>query len=242
MKICLQRPSIRLAVVAALYLVTGSEAGVEIRRAGWLDRVVAYHKEKFIKDVEKFAPVNINVTLTKAPPDFVDSQEWDYNSVIRLLALIRESETPVHVRRELRRMLKPTRRIMMSVKESMKFFPSLSKLESNSFYYDIEYYDSEELPPPPRVPEDEVVVVVSNPVEARLPSARISVKLLREILLARAIAARAMPSTEKSTIPWIPMNKTNAAATSAAAPSAAAPSAADPSAGGSTTDATDNTT
>lgn len=52
--------------------------------------------------------------------------------------------------------------------------------EQNEFYYD-GYSSSEEqeLPAPPPVPEDEVVLAVSNPVEARLPSARISIKLLR---------------------------------------------------------------
>ncbi|RVE50497.1 hypothetical protein evm_004826 [Chilo suppressalis] len=48
--------------------------------------------------------------------------------------------------------------------------------------------------------EDDAVLVISNPVEARLPSAQISVKLLRDILEKRAQAARIMPATRRPSI------------------------------------------
>uniref|UniRef100_A0A2A4K702 Uncharacterized protein n=1 Tax=Heliothis virescens TaxID=7102 RepID=A0A2A4K702_HELVI len=146
---------------------------VSLSPGGWLDRVVQYYKAKFFDELEKYAPINIHATMSEKPPGYVDSQEWDYDSVIRLLTLIRGSENAKPVRSALRRMLQPTRRLMMSMQESMQRFPSLMS-DTNNFYYDVEYDEEEELPPAPPLPEDEMVVVVSNPVEARLPSAKIS--------------------------------------------------------------------
>ncbi|XP_021192549.3 keratin, type II cytoskeletal 1b [Helicoverpa armigera] len=188
-------------------LLTCVVVAMSLNPGGWLDRVVQFYKTKFYNELEKLAPINIHAAIHEKPPGYVDSQEWDYESVIRLLTLIRTSENAKPVRTVLRRMLQPTRRIMMSMKESMHRFPSLMK-DTNNFYYDVEYTDDEEEIPSPPLHEDQMVIAVSNPVEARLPSAKISVQLLRDILVARAQAAKQMPPTARSIIPWIPMNTT----------------------------------
>ncbi|XP_050551946.1 uncharacterized protein LOC126911070 [Spodoptera frugiperda] len=195
-------------------------------KTGWLDRLVLYHKERFINELRKvksysggsrstsapIEPTPFNATLLPKPAGFVDSGGWDYESVVRLMIMLKSSEAAKPTLKSLRRMLQPTRRLMMSMKDSMQKFPGL-KAESNDIYYEIEYTSQEEesVPAPEELPEDQVVVVVSNPVEARLPSTRISVQLLREILTARARAAREMPTTKPPVIPWKPMKSTTGA-------------------------------
>ncbi|KAJ8707576.1 hypothetical protein PYW07_011253 [Mythimna separata] len=191
-------------------VVLSAVVSLALQRTGWLDRVVQFQKEKFLNQLADLAPIKITAKILPKPEGYVDSTHWDYDSVVRLLTLIRESEAAKPVHKALRRMLRPTRRLMMSIKESKIRFPSINK-EHNDLYYD--GYDSSKenmLPAPPPVPEDQVVLVVSNPVEARLPSARISVKLLREILEARARAAREMHTTAKSE-PWIEFLKNRTA-------------------------------
>ncbi|XP_034827748.2 uncharacterized protein [Maniola hyperantus] len=169
---------------------------IGVRRTGWLDRVVEYHKNRFIKDFMK-QPVEISARIEKAPPGYVDSKDWDYDSVIHLLKLIRDSKGAAPVRRAFRRAMKANRRFL-SFSESFKAFPSIIKDDPTDFHYDVdmgEYYadvapDKES---EPLDPSD--VIVVTNPVEAKLPSARISVELLKTILERRAAAARVMPTT-----------------------------------------------
>ncbi|CAH1634832.1 unnamed protein product [Spodoptera littoralis] len=204
-------------------------------KTGWLDRLVQYHKERFINELRKvksYTPntasttiesTPFNATLLPRPAGFVDSGEWNFDSVMRLMIMLKSSEAAKPTLRTLRRMLQPTRRIMMSMKESMQKFPGLNA-ESNDIYYEIEYTSQEDsVPAPESPPEDQVVVVVSNPVEARLPSTRISVQLLREILIARARAARQMPPTKPPVIPWKPMKSTTTTAKSASQASSSAP-------------------
>ncbi|XP_022122442.1 uncharacterized protein LOC110998222 [Pieris rapae] len=189
-----------------LVLVQGS---VDIRKTGWLDRLVEYHRHNFIQDLQKIPDVQLKAKVTNAPPGYLDSEDWDYSSVLRLLSLIRQSEGLGPVRRVLRHALQATRR--MSIKESLKLFPSLHKEIPNDLYYDIEetveYYDVKT----PKYNENKTlenaIIVVSNPVEARLPSAMISVNLLKEILENRAKAARYMPKT-KMTFIWKAKNNT----------------------------------
>lgn len=75
----------------------------------------------------------------------------------------------------------------------------------NDFYYDIEEpaisEESNEHAPRNTISDDDILYI-SNPVEARLPSAQISVKLLKRILETRASAARAMPTTLRPNINW----------------------------------------
>ncbi|XP_047513695.1 uncharacterized protein LOC125055316 isoform X2 [Pieris napi] len=161
-----------------LVLVQGS---VDIRKTGWLDRLVEYHRHHFIQDLQKIPDVQLKAKVANAPPGYLDSEDWDYSSVLRLLSLIRQSEGLGPVRRVLRHALQATRR--MSIKESLKLFPSLQKEIPNDLYYDIEetveYYDDVKTP---KYSENKTlenaIIVVSNPVEARLPSAMISVHLL----------------------------------------------------------------
>ncbi|XP_049883588.1 uncharacterized protein LOC126379068, partial [Pectinophora gossypiella] len=200
-------------------MAVGVKAPAEVVRTGWLDRVVAYSKQKFIEDVQSvLPPIEFKVQLAKAPPGYVDSKEWDYDSVMRLLTLLRQSEQAKPVARALRRMMgKPdivqnnTRRIFMSKQESYKFFP---KLGSNVYYEDS--YEQDMGPMPdleggnfmPGDYSSDAIVIISNPVESRLPSSHISVGMLKEILETRAMAARVMPTYEVPTIYWAPMNTT----------------------------------
>ncbi|CAH4034104.1 unnamed protein product [Pieris brassicae] len=161
-----------------LVLVQGS---VDIRKTGWLDRLVEYHRHNFIQDLQKIPDVQIKAKVTNAPPGYLDSEDWDYSSVLRLLSLIRQSEGLGPVRRVLRHALQATRR--MSMKESLKLFPSLQKEIPNELYYDIEetveYYNDVKTPKYSQNKTlENAIIVVSNPVEARLPSAMISVHLL----------------------------------------------------------------
>ncbi|XP_021206735.1 uncharacterized protein LOC105842282 [Bombyx mori] len=183
-------------------------ASIEIRKMGWLDRVIEYHKNKFYKDVLQTNPVEIKAQLKPAPPGYKDSSAWDRDSVMRLLLLITESEAAAPVRLALRRVLRPTRRFMMDKHQSYKYFPSLHKQIENDIYYEVETDEDYQGAPDQYndIPGDDDVIVVSNPVEARLPSAQISVRLLRDILEARAEAGRITPKTTKSTIYWKPMS------------------------------------
>ncbi|XP_038219802.1 uncharacterized protein LOC119838066 [Zerene cesonia] len=189
--------SIKWIIIHA-YIIAISQSSLDIRRSGWLDRLVEYHKQNFINDLQKIPTVQLKAKIESAPPGYVDSAKWNYESVIRLLTLIRQSEGLGPVRRAIRRALQSTRR--MSIKESMKLFPSLKKHIPNDIYYDIEeseeYYDATiKTPIYENRTQDDAIIIVSNPVEARLPSAMISVNLLKEILETRAQAARYMPKT-----------------------------------------------
>ncbi|XP_045508665.1 uncharacterized protein LOC123704353 [Colias croceus] len=193
------------------YIIAISQSSLEIRKSGWLDRLVEYHKQNFIQDLQKIPNVQLKAKIESAPPGYVDSKEWDYESVIRLLTLIRQSEGLGPVRRAIRRALSQSTR-RMSIKESLKLFPSLKKQIPNDIYYDIEeseeYYDvSIKTPLFENRTEDDAIIIVSNPVEARLPSAMISVNLLKEIMETRSQAARYMPKT-RMTFKWKPRNKT----------------------------------
>ncbi|XP_037300440.1 uncharacterized protein LOC115447023 isoform X2 [Manduca sexta] len=211
------------------FLWTLVAASINIHRGGWLDRLVEYHKQNFYKELVEIAPLQIDASIQRAPPGYRDAKGWTVESVMHLLVLISESERARPVRIALRRMLRPTRRLSMSKQKSYKLFPSLSKNIENYLYYEVdtdeEYVDQDS--GYSGIPDDEAVVVVSNPVEARLPSAQISVKLLRDILDARAQAARVMPSTTKRTIPWQVMNTTKTVADNATSPSGAADGATD---------------
>ncbi|KAL0809732.1 hypothetical protein ABMA28_011238 [Loxostege sticticalis] len=153
------------------------------RPGGWLDRLAQYHKEKFLKEVNEIAPIKIKATIIPKPLGYVDAKEWDYESVIKLLTLMRESEEAKPAMLALRRMLGPTRRFM-SRAQSFHFFPSLSKKLKNEIYYDFEsdelYPDVESLnlTKPGYLAEDSIIVL-SNPVESRMPSSQISVRLLK---------------------------------------------------------------
>ncbi|CAG9577135.1 unnamed protein product [Danaus chrysippus] len=155
--------------------VTSVLSNINIRRGGWLDRVVEYYKNRFYDDLIKTPPVKIKARIERPPPGYIDSSEWDYNSVIRLLSLLRDSEESIEVRRVISRTLRSSRRFM-SISESLKAFPSLAKYQPNDFYYSMdsgEYYA--DVPGGNAKPlYDDDVIVVSNPVEARLPSARIT--------------------------------------------------------------------
>ncbi|CAH0712789.1 unnamed protein product, partial [Brenthis ino] len=155
-------------------------ASISIRRAGWLDRVVEYHKKSFLEDLKNLRAVNLKARIERPPPGYVDSKDWDYDSVIRLLTLIRDSEGAKSVRVALRRAMKSNRRFM-SVGMSFIAFPSLAKDSENNFYYneDIgEFYADIE----PNIVkwdlENDDIILVQNPVEAKLPNARISIQLL----------------------------------------------------------------
>ncbi|XP_045770789.1 uncharacterized protein LOC123871192 [Maniola jurtina] len=169
---------------------------ISVRRTGWLDRVVDYHKNRFIDDFMK-QPVKISARIERAPPGYVDSKDWDYNSVIHLLTLIRDSEGAAPVRQAFRRAMKTNRRFL-SFSESFKAFPSLIKDDRNDFHYDVdmgEYYADVAQDKWSGILDPSDVIVVTNPVEAKLPSARISVELLKTILERRAAAVRVIPTT-----------------------------------------------
>ncbi|KAF9802902.1 hypothetical protein SFRURICE_015499 [Spodoptera frugiperda] len=193
--ICFNRSCITVLVAVVAVVALGLHQSAS--KTGWLDRLVLYHKERFINELRKvksyagasrstsapIEPTPFNATLLPKPAGFVDSGGWDYESVVRLMIMLKSSEAAKPTLKSLRRMLQPTRRLMMSMKDSMQKFPGL-KAESNDIYYEIEYTSQEEesVPAPEELPEDQVVVVVSNPVEARLPSTRISVQLLSSSL------------------------------------------------------------
>ncbi|XP_046975819.1 uncharacterized protein LOC124541927 isoform X3 [Vanessa cardui] len=156
-------------------------ASINIRRPGWLDRMVEYQKNKFLDDLKKINVVQIKAKMEQAPFGYADSQNWDYESVIRLLTLIRDSDGAKSVREALRRSMQLNRRFM-SVVQSLKAFPSLGKEHDNHLYYDMdagEYYADAKYDTFDERTEEDRIIVVSNPVEARLPSASISVKLLK---------------------------------------------------------------
>ncbi|XP_064076017.1 uncharacterized protein LOC113391615 [Vanessa tameamea] len=183
-------------------------ASINIRRAGWLDRMVEYQKNKFFDDLKKLPVVQIKAKIEQAPFGYADSQDWDYESVVRLITLIRDSDGAKSVRQALRRSMQSNRRFM-SVVQSLKAFPSLAKDHDNHFYYDMdagEYYADAKYDTFDDKTEEDRIIVVSNPVEARLPSASISVKLLKSILENRAEAGRHKPTTKKK-IPWSTTSK-----------------------------------
>ncbi|CAH2101628.1 unnamed protein product [Euphydryas editha] len=204
-------------LLTALSVLCGAIAlgSISIRRAGWLDRVVAYHKNKFFEELKSLPIVQIKATIERAPPGYKDSQDWDFESVDRLLTLIRDSDGAKDVRQALRRSLGSSRRFM-SIAQSFKAFPSLMKDHPNELYYDIdsgEYYADVSSNTTSKCTDDDIIIV-SNPVEARLPSASISVGLLKSILENRAKAGRYMPTTKKI-IPWSPISRDTTKATEA---------------------------
>ncbi|CAH0404390.1 unnamed protein product [Chilo suppressalis] len=196
-------------IVASWKTASGT---LELRPAGWLDRLVLHHRQKLLRDMRDQAPVEIKASLHPRPEDYVDSPLWDFHSVLHLMTLVRYSPSAGPVRAALRRALGPATRRFMSKAQSYKHFPSLAKESLNYFYYNV---FSEEMKVdsgeglPDRL-EDDAVLVISNPVEARLPSAQISVKLLRDILEKRAQAARIMPSTRRPSIKWTTTTPTTA--------------------------------
>ncbi|XP_063836596.1 uncharacterized protein LOC135085728 [Ostrinia nubilalis] len=170
-------------------------------QTGWLGRLVQYHKTKFLDELNEVAPIKIKASIVQKEPGFVDSSEWDFNSVLRLVTLMRQSQQTAPARRALRRMLQPMTRRFISKAQSYKFFPSLSKNHPNEFYYDIdsdEMYEEADNTTSSSLLDEDAVLVITNPVEARLPSAQISVKLLKQILENRAKAGRQMPTTKKA--------------------------------------------
>ncbi|XP_075988899.1 uncharacterized protein LOC142984906 [Anticarsia gemmatalis] len=194
---------------------------VEIRREGWLDRVVKFHKSLFFNDVNSVSPYKIQAKIEPRPPGYKDSKLWNLETVVQLLVLIRDSEQAAPVRRAIRRAMRPSRRIMMSMADSFKYFPSKSKDLQNEFYYDIGSAEDYMFEREPQYTNgswvsynkteafEDSVIVVTNPVESRLPSAQISVRLLKDIMTQRAIAARGgTTTTTRPTISWKPMNKT----------------------------------
>ncbi|KAI5652171.1 hypothetical protein NE865_00509 [Phthorimaea operculella] len=210
-----------LLVWSCIFVSTPSE--ITVRKAGWLDRVVEFYKQRFIADVqEKLPPIEFKAEIVKAPVGYVDSKKWDYASVKRLLKLIRSSEKTKPLAKALRRALHPkTRRTFKgsNKQKSYKNFPKYPSKSVNIFYYD-SYYDEygagsddedSDYSCTNDTLDDESIVTISNPVESRLPSAHISVRMLREVLEARAAAARVMPSTRSSTIYWKPMDPTKRA-------------------------------
>ncbi|XP_050358308.1 uncharacterized protein LOC126778729 [Nymphalis io] len=135
-----------LKAITVLWATTGM-ASISIRRAGWLDRMVKYHKNNFFEDLRNLPVVHIKAKIER------------------------------------------------------------DRGHDNNFYYDMdagEYYaDTERFDDHL---DEENIIVVSNPVEARLPSASISVRLLKSILENRAKAGRLMPTTKKN-IPWSTTSK-----------------------------------
>ncbi|CAB3233452.1 unnamed protein product [Arctia plantaginis] len=101
---------------------------IDVRRGGWLHRVVQYHKGKFIRELRKLAPIQIKAKIIPAPKGYKDSDKWNLESVLHLIVLIRTSQAAAPVYRALRRSLMPSRRIMMSMADSFKHFPSLSNV------------------------------------------------------------------------------------------------------------------
>ncbi|XP_053621853.1 uncharacterized protein LOC128681744 [Plodia interpunctella] len=243
-----------------------SEATLEVQ-TGLLHRLVQFYKNSFLNDLISVAPVKVEVSIEPEPPGYEDSTAWDYDSVIRLLELLRASDsaparklhrelTPLtevpsrrylgmgrlHKARQLikRRMMRcagnpkrpgypkncpkkkqPIRRARARARKhqkqkSQKYqnfqkYPSRKDLNRlyipnfynpNDIYYD-EMLSVEEMKLEPEIPSaergnsslnDDEILVISNPVEAKLPSGHISIGMLRRILEARAEAARVMPT------------------------------------------------
>ncbi|XP_063545425.1 uncharacterized protein LOC134753479 [Cydia strobilella] len=169
---------------------------------GWLDRMVAYHKKNFLQEFAKLPP--LTVTVEKAPAGFVDSPKWDRESVMRLVMLVEVLDAR-QARQAIRRALSPSRRFDLPPgKNTFELFPSWGKDHPNHFYYDdmVQYDDKMTNAPQDEVVTDDTVVYISNPVEARLPASRVTVRLLREIMETRAISLRKMPSTPRTTYSW----------------------------------------
>ncbi|XP_060808848.1 uncharacterized protein LOC106138896 [Amyelois transitella] len=78
-------------------------------RTGLLDRLVQFYKSNFLYDLVHVAPVRVDVTIGQAPPGFTDSPAWDYDSVIRLLDLIKDPEIAGPLRRTLSDVLPRTK-------------------------------------------------------------------------------------------------------------------------------------
>ncbi|KAL4712198.1 hypothetical protein ACJJTC_011059 [Scirpophaga incertulas] len=172
----------RLTVICASAL-----GSLQLRPSGWLDRLVDYHKQKFLQDVQDTQSVEIKVSIIPRPHGYVDSPNWDVASARRLWRAVGHQ---IRTRR------------FLSRQDSFKYFPSIGKGLPNYMYYDIGTADYGEPDISTDILFDDDVLIVSNPTEARLPSSKISVKLLRQILEARAEAGRVMPPTTKVTIKW----------------------------------------
>ncbi|XP_052739034.1 uncharacterized protein LOC112049650 isoform X2 [Bicyclus anynana] len=162
-------------------------SSISVRRAGWLDRVVEYQKRRFVDDLMK-PPVKITARIEEAPPGYVDSSAWDYDSVMRLLTLIRDSEGAAPVRLALRRAMKDNRREhpndFHDERDSGEYY-----LWGPDIFKGLSPIDAQK------------IIIVSNPVEAKLPSATITVSLLRSIMESRAKEGRSMPTTRLN-ITW----------------------------------------
>ncbi|XP_014355242.2 uncharacterized protein LOC106708277 [Papilio machaon] len=203
-----------LVVYSLVLLYVSTSLGVNIERGGWLDRLVHYHKNKLFDELKELPPIKVKASIVHAPAGYRDSAGWDLENVLRLLSLLqRDVARPLlgYLRRSM------PRRRFMKFADTFLAFPSLALDHPNDFYYDVgsnEFNGEEESWGPGEI-TDESIIVVSNPTEARLPSAQISVKLLKEILEARAIAARYIP-TSKKVIIWKPMSTESTTAASAA--------------------------
>ncbi|XP_013143037.1 PREDICTED: uncharacterized protein LOC106106925 [Papilio polytes] len=206
-------------VNSVLLLCVSTSLGVNIERGGWLDRLVHYHKNRLFNELKELPPIKIKASIVQAPLGYRDAEGWDVEQVLRLLSLLQRGVARP-VLRYLRRSM--PRRRFMKFADTFLAFPSLALDHPNDFYYDVasNEFNGEEDQWGPREITDESIIVVSNPTEARLPSAQISVKLLKEILEARAIAARYIP-TPKKVIMWKPMStKSTVADAGTAAPDA----------------------
>ncbi|CAG9794618.1 unnamed protein product [Diatraea saccharalis] len=127
---------------------------LEVRPVGWLGNLVQYHRQKLIQDVRDEAPIQVKASIHPRPEGYVDSPLWNVTSVLRLMALVRRSAGAGEVRAALRRMLTPRARRMK------------------------EYFEEDD---GTNILDEDAVLIISNPVEARLPSAQISVKLLKSV-------------------------------------------------------------
>ncbi|XP_061728032.1 uncharacterized protein LOC133533096 [Cydia pomonella] len=176
--------------------------GASKLQQSWLDRMVAYHKKNFLEEFSRLPP--LTVTVEKAPAGFVDSPKWNRESVLRLVMLVEVLDAR-QARQAIRRALSPSRRFDLPPgKNTFDLFPSWSKDHPNHFYYDdmVQYDEKMTNAPQDDVVTDDTVVYISNPVEARLPASRITVRLLRDIMETRAIGLRKMPSTPRPTYSW----------------------------------------
>ncbi|XP_050685706.1 uncharacterized protein LOC126980158 isoform X2 [Leptidea sinapis] len=187
-----------------------TRSSMTIRRAGWLDRLVDYHRETFLKDLRRLPVVQIKAKIAKAPPGYVDSTEWDYESVVHLLDLIRKGEGMESVRTSIRRVLRPSTRRRITGRRGVMRKHARGRWDEKLNLS----FEEEEYAVVDPITENEVLIV-SNPVEARLPSAMISIHLLKEILENRSKAARYMATT-KRVFTWKIMNKTQASVSTSA--------------------------
>ncbi|VVC99919.1 unnamed protein product, partial [Leptidea sinapis] len=179
-----------------------TRSSMTIRRAGWLDRLVDYHRETFLKDLRRLPVVQIK--------GYVDSTEWDYESVVHLLDLIRKGEGMESVRTSIRRVLRPSTRRRITGRRGVMRKHARGRWDEKLNLS----FEEEEYAVVDPITENEVLIV-SNPVEARLPSAMISIHLLKEILENRSKAARYMATT-KRVFTWKIMNKTQASVSTSA--------------------------